>query len=246
MGKLKNYLLATAGLVILGGAFTVIGPYVVQGQGGGNPAQHAALSQQLDDLLDAVNNISTNGDLRGVTQNWDKTLDSTNGDANGCNSDRFTCVFPTATIPTGALVRDNETGLVWERSPSVTRRTWVDAIRTCWRHQVGGRMGFHLPMIEQLASLVDTAIADPALPPMHPFLNIQSGDVLGDAYQSVTTDSTLLPDGAPNMAWEVRFTDGTTGDSTKGTSRFYWCVRGGQGFDGQDNVAAITATHNLD
>jgi len=28
MSKLKNYLLATAGLVILGGAFTVIGPYV--------------------------------------------------------------------------------------------------------------------------------------------------------------------------------------------------------------------------
>ena len=27
MGKFKNYLLATASLVILGGAFTVIGPY---------------------------------------------------------------------------------------------------------------------------------------------------------------------------------------------------------------------------
>jgi len=241
MGKLKNYLLATAGLVILGGAFTVIGPYVVQGQGGGNPAQHAALSQQLDDLLDAVNNISANGDLRGVTQNWDKKLDSTNGEDDGCNSDRFTCIWPSAGFPNGRAVRDNETGLVWDRSPSSTRRTWTDAIRTCWQHEIAGRIGFHLPLIEQLASVVDTTVASPGptLPPDHPFQNIKSGSVLGDAYWSATTDVRTFPD----QAWNARFTDGTTGDSTKTGTRFYWCARGGQGFDGQDNVAHITATH---
>ncbi len=247
MGRFRNYVFAVSGFVILASAFAVIGPYVNQGQSAGVSRRHAgvlhqiaALSQQLDDVLDAVNNISTNGDLRGVTQNWDKKLDSTNGDANGCNSDRFTCVFPTATFPTGALVRDNETGLVWERSPDDGKRTWSDAIFNCSQKVIADRMGFHLPMIEQLASLVDRAIADPALPPMHPFQNIQSGDVFSDTYWTATTDTRVNVN--LSQAWEVRITNGTTGDSNKVNSGIVWCVRGGQAFDGQDPLTAINST----
>ena len=105
--------------------------------------------------------------------NWDKKLDSTNGNANGCNSDRFTCIFPDATFPDGAAVRDNETGLVWERTPDTTLfPNWASAFGHCYKREVGGRKGWSLPTVEQLASLVDTSNSSPALPTGHPFQNV--------------------------------------------------------------------------
>ena len=124
-------------------------------------------------------------------------------------------------------VLDRETGLVWEHSPETTPRTWEDAVRTCWLRKVGGRMAWHLPMIEELASLVDPAIAapGPALPPGHPFQNVQTGGLFESAYWSSTTD--VRGAFLPTQAWEVRFFDGTTGDSGKSGTRHLWCVRGG-------------------
>lgn len=155
-----------------------------------------------------------------TTQNWDTVLP---GDQ------RFT-VLPGFN---NQAVRDNETGLVWERSPNGTA-TWEDAIRTCWMRQVGGRMGWHLPMIEELASLVDPTIPapGPALPPGNPFVGIQIGGLFESAYWSSTTDvrSAFLP----TQAWEVRFFDGTfvpAGDSGKSGTRNVWCVRGGTNAD---------------
>src|SRR6187402_482590 len=100
-------------------------------------------------------------DLSTVTQNWDKKLS---------NDDRFT-VLPDFT---NQAVRDNETGLVWERSPSTSQASWYDAVRACWLRQVGGRMGWHLPTIEELSTLVDPSVPapGPALPTGHPFQNI--------------------------------------------------------------------------
>ena len=156
---------------------------------------------------------SSPGDLSGVTQNWDKKLPA---------DSRFTVLSDF----NNQAVRDNETGLVWERSPNGTA-TWEDAIRTCWMRQAGGRMGWHLPMIEELASLVDPSIPapGPALPPGNPFVGIQTGGLFESAYWSSTTDvrSAFLP----TQAWEVRFFDGTTGDSGKSGTRNVWCVRGG-------------------
>ena len=57
----------------------------------GNPFDK--IMGQLDDLNDKLDELLAMGiDLRGITQNWDKKLASTNGDVNGCNSDRFTCM----------------------------------------------------------------------------------------------------------------------------------------------------------
>ncbi len=58
-------------------------------------------------------------------------------------------------------VLDRETGLVWERSPDPNSRTWYDAVRSCWLRQVGGRMGWHLPTVEELGSLVDPTVPPP-------------------------------------------------------------------------------------
>ena len=183
---------------------------------------------RLDDLEGKVDNLPTGVDLRGVTQNWDKQLDATNGDANGCNSDRFTCLWG------DTAVRDNETGIVWDRDPDTGTRAWTGAISHCANREVGGRKGWSLPMREQLATLVDTSNSDPALPTGHPFLNVQSA-----AYWSATTNAST-----PTNAWFVRFSLGDVGISVKDGSQHAWCARGGQVYDGQDVREVIQEIQN--
>ena len=121
-----------------------------------------------------------------------------------------------------AAVLDRETGLVWEQSPEGAVRTWEDAVRTCWQRQVGGRMGWHLPTIEELSSLLDPSavIPGPALPTGHPFQNVQNA-----SYWSSTTD--VRAAFVPSQAWAAHFFLGTTGDSGKDGAAGVWCVRGG-------------------
>ena len=87
----------------------------------------------------------------------------------------------------GAAVLDKETGRVWEQSPSTDTFCWTasascpgtglapDALSYCYQLQVGGRKGWRVPTIEELASLVDISQGSPttpALPAGHPF-NVQ-------------------------------------------------------------------------
>ena len=162
---------------------------------------------------------------------WDKILDSTNGDPTagrvGCDSDRFTCVM------NDNAVRDNETGLVWERAPdNIQLRDWTSAIEQCATRTIGGRKGWHLPMREQLASLVDPSNSQPALPSSHPFVS------LPPFFWSATTNTDT-----PTEAWRVFISSGAVFASNKAGApgSFVWCVRGGQSFDGQDNQAVIDA-----
>jgi hypothetical protein len=159
---------------------------------------------------------------------WDRKLNSTNGDADGCGSDRFTCVLGRN------AVRDNETGIVWERQPGSSLYSWEDAVRQCWLrsgqgvggHQTSGRMGWRLPTIEQLASLVDSTQTPPSLPVGHPFKDA-FGEESGvyPVYWSSTTDSRAAF--FPGQAWELRLANGTVGDAGKTGMRRIWCVRGG-------------------
>lgn len=115
----------------------------------------------------------TKGGTSGTsTQNWDTVLPP---------DQRFTVLADF----NNEAVRDNETGLVWERSPDLAFRTWSDALRHCANREVGGRFGFRLPSMPELATLVDTNTAGPIhLPAGHPFLNVQPS-----AYRSSTTDA---------------------------------------------------------
>src|SRR5437773_10715904 len=76
----------------------------------------------------------------------------------------------------GAAVLDRETGLVWERSPLTTTHDWPAARTACTHSRtVGGRKGWRLPSVHELASLVDPNNVDPsmltpALSPGHPFI----------------------------------------------------------------------------
>ena len=203
----------------------------------GNPIEE--ILEKIDALNDKLDDLLENGvDLRGVTQNWDKKLPADDGSP--CNSSRFTCIFPDSTFPDGAAVRDNETGLVWERSPDTNTRIWAGAIHDCASREVGGRQGWSLPTREQLASLIDktgTGLDGDGnllrLSNGHPFKNVQSVD--GVNYWSSTT--TVEFDHAPENAWIVGF-HGDAGDhvsfARKRWSNLMWCVRGGQSYDGQD------------
>jgi len=131
-------------------------------------------------------------------------------------SDRFQLVLD------DAAVLDKETGLVWEKSPDTTTRTWVNAILYAYQKEVGGRKGWRLPTIEELASLVDTSVSgSPKLPSGHPFTNVQS-----HVYWSSTTDVNNA-----SYAWGVDFYDGFVGYDGKSYNNYVWCVRGGHGHD---------------
>ena len=122
-------------------------------------------------------------------------------------------------------VLDRETGLVWEQSPNTTARNWIGAQLHCNQKTVGGRKGWRLPGIQDLASLIDPAVAvpGPTLSAGHPFSNVQSA-----FYWAATSTAANT-----NSAWTVRFGDGGVLFTIKDLTFFAWCVRGGQGSDVQ-------------
>ena len=121
-----------------------------------------------------------------------------------------------------AAVLDKETGLVWEQSPSTSTFSWVAALGHCNVLTTGGRLGWRLPTLQELASLVDpNAAGAPFLPAGHPFSNVQSS-----FYWSA---STLAFD--TSFAWGVHFDFGVVSNDVKGNGHFVWCVRAGQGVD---------------
>ena len=120
------------------------------------------------------------------------------------------------TVMGGVAILDKETGLVWEKSPDAVTRSWNDARTYCVRKTLGGRLGWRLPTVSELASLLDPSQTDPALPSGHPFLNIQSG------YWSASTDA-----GDGNSAWDLFLRPGIFIGTNGKTAPFVaWCVRG--------------------
>ena len=181
---------------------------------GTQTTQHNDLSSQITNVQTAVDNLSSSGDHSGLPQAWDKTLPGNDpGGACPSNSSRFTCVMG------GTAVRDNETGLVWEQSPLTAMHTWDAARIQCTGRAVGGRKGWRLPSVHELASLVDPSVnpPDPTLPAGHPFTSVQQG-----GYWSATTNAGDLPD----TAWGVEFERGLVAFLSKTGTSHVWCVRG--------------------
>ena len=121
-----------------------------------------------------------------------------------------------------AAVLDKETGLVWERTPSAETTNQQAAHSVCNTTNVGGRLGWRLPTIQELASLVDKTQSNPALPSGHPFTNVQS---TGACYLSATLSDPF---------WSVDFGNGNLAQGTCSGGLgvgYHWCVRGGQGVD---------------
>ena len=147
---------------------------------------------------------------------WDQTIPCVSAD----NCPRFIVLSNW----NNEAVLDRETGLVWERSPSTQTSVWQlgalqNASYACLTKAVGNRLGWRLPTVQELASLVDPTNNSPALPTGHPFSNVQ-----GSYYWSATV---ALTD--PDGAWTVRFDNGNLTQYIKDAANYVWCVRGGQG-----------------
>jgi Protein of unknown function (DUF1566) len=140
-----------------------------------------------------------------LLHNWSKKLPS---------ASRFTVLSDFG----HAAVRDEETGLVWEKTLETSEVSWSDARAACADKDVGGRKGWRLPSISELASLVDPSVkTGSSLPLGHPFTNAQA-----DVYWSATTMA-----GNPNSAWLVFFDTGRVSYGFKTITFHVWCVRGG-------------------
>jgi hypothetical protein len=141
-----------------------------------------------------------------------------------------------------AAVLDRETGLVWQRtpgSPGVGGIIWEGAQDSCFRagsptnptppNVPPSRLGWRLPSVEELASLIDPTQTNPALPAGHPFQSVQTPTPYAATYWTATT----IPPGHignGGFAYAVNFNTGTIDlapqfDAILGI----WCVRGGQG-----------------
>jgi len=158
---------------------------------------------------------------------WDQTL--------ACTTLATCPRFIVLSNMNSAAVLDRETGLVWEQSPNTGAKSWVAAQDFCNTTNVGNRLGWRLPTVQELASLVP-------LPAGNPFINVQVSTTslplpgfppiitAKDRYWSATTSSISAAN-----AWRVAFSTGSVapGPKTSEDSSFAWCVRGGQGVDPQ-------------
>jgi hypothetical protein len=168
------------------------------------------INNTLNNLVNTVNNLIQNAN--NAMPLWSQTLPA---------STRFELVLG------GEGVLDKETGLVWEKSPSTNTFNWFDALSHCNALTVGNRMGWRLPTLQELASLVDPSVlgTSPTLPAGHPF----SSNVKPSNYWSASTFAFT-----PILAWSVNFNAGLVDEVGKSNFLYFtWCVRGGQGVDPQ-------------
>src|SRR5438105_14031759 len=134
-------------------------------------------------------------------------------------------------------VLDRETGLVWEKSPNqlgfssstdpLIQLPWSYVKFGCLTRKTGGRFGWRLPTVDELASLLDPSVPlpGPTLPAGHPFTNVQPS-----AYLTATQD-TYLNSGS---ALIVSFGGAFIGPDSRSTGiggpvhgeALGWCVRG--------------------
>ena len=125
-------------------------------------------------------------------------------------------------------VLDRETGLVWERAPGTNLVAHaLLANPTCLIKSVGGRKGWRLPSISELASLIDPSVASPGptLPAGHPFTTVES-KVYWSATRSIDPNSDTL-----SLSWFVIFTNGEVSIQLLSSNGRAWCVRGGMNAD---------------
>ena len=125
-------------------------------------------------------------------------------------------------------VLDRDTGLVWERSPDSTLFNLAEANEHCNKLAIAGRLGWRLPGIQDLASLIDVSttlilpISGPRLRAGHPFV------VSNGLYWS-TTRFTF----DAFTAWLVNMATGDVGGDFWQGMRQAMCVRGGPAADMQ-------------
>ena len=121
-------------------------------------------------------------------------------------------------------VLDKETQLVWHRTPSVgsllNKNSRSLTAYECRQSVIGGRRGWRLPSLHEMASLADPAPPTGilALPPGHPFTAAPNGE-----YWTATQVH-----GSPGHSYVVILSaKGISGTRPDSHTAYFWCVRGG-------------------
>jgi hypothetical protein len=141
-----------------------------------------------------------------------------------CPTPRFAVYDPgTPADEADDLVLDKEPGLIWTRDADFGDEThWQGAINTCRTDGPGYRMGWRLPSVEELSSLLDPSRRYPSLPKDHPFINVVE---ISFYWSSTTYESNS------GLAWIVRFIDNRVTTGNKNVDSYcVWPVRGGNGY----------------
>lgn len=124
---------------------------------------------------------------------------------------------------TDDLVLDQETGLIWPRNANIHGQAvnWLDANTLCRERRIANRIGWRLPTVEELSSLVDTRRTNPALPNGHPFLSVQVAAELPPYWTCTDHEDSA------QAAWFVNLASGAAGLGGKSLPGYIWPVRGG-------------------
>jgi hypothetical protein len=122
---------------------------------------------------------------------------------------------PLAASPQGDTVRDERTGLEWQRRDEGTKRSWKDSLAYCASLNLAGEDDWHLPNISELESIVEYG-GNPGDVKIDPIFENTAGDIYWTSSQN---------EGIPTLTWSITFNLGVVDGVTitgLGRSR---CVR---------------------
>jgi len=218
--KRRRFQAVSVGALVLGGLLLAGGgPWVVS-VGAQNAPPLSPQQQQLRQISDKLDQ------LLAATKSSSAAAESTKSSSVEDNhTTRWDQVLPVAQrfvvlmAFNNDAVLDKETGLVWEKSPQSAAVSASNARLTCANKAIGGRKGWRLPSLPELASLVDPSVTSPGptLPSGHPFMGVQSAN-----YWSASAHADN-----PTLIWGVGFNNGAVLGVSKAFDQRLWCVRGG-------------------
>ena len=117
------------------------------------------------------------------------------------------------------IVRDNITGLEWQKVAPTGTYTWANAVTYCDNLVLGSKSDWRLPTIKELSTLVDRSIPSPG-----PTIStIFFPGTVAAGYWSSTTYAY-----GTTSAWAVHFSSGSVRYSGKTSSTYVRAVRSGQ------------------
>lgn len=209
--KRRKWLSGIGGAALIGGlALASYGGGIAPAEAGDNhnhqshhPNPFKQILNKLDEVLTKLGSAGGGGEEGNYTSRWDTSKPS---------ALRFTVLTELG----NAAVRDNNTGLVWEKSPSVPT-TWTDARMQCIDKNVGGTRGWRLPSVVELASLIDPLLPAPFVPLPDVFANVPIA-----TYWTATT----IADGGGTLKHGINFLTGKASLEHKASQFNFWCVRG--------------------
>jgi hypothetical protein len=126
---------------------------------------------------------------------------------------RYTHENGAALIPSDQTVKDNVTGLIWQRAQATSTMTQTAAISYCTSLNINGST-FRLPTVRELSSLVDFNTSSPS---------IDSTAFPGTSSSYFWTSTIYQP--IPTYAWYVYFNNGNVYTGSFSDTNFARCVR---------------------